>query len=241
MANNTIVQVIGRTPLQYNLKFINSLRKGRGNVKSCLQSNGSLQKLKLYQLFDKLQGNESNIARTLRELSGGPLALISSNHPMLLNLIVSGPFGAAPPLLPVPTIQPTQPIPPIVASHQFPTIHLKKTLIQRLLILNFVSIKSFHFYLYSIDEFGIRIKNLHKTAFSLLTKVILKLTLNQLKIHQLIDLTFQIASRNHRKFQTQPKSRLFVTNVISKTTLQRIVQLMCNVPFSQQFFFHFLR
>ncbi|CAI9276616.1 unnamed protein product [Lactuca saligna] len=58
------------TPLEYNLKFINSLGKRWGNVKSCLKSNGSLKKLKLYHLFDELQGYESNVAQTLRELSG---------------------------------------------------------------------------------------------------------------------------------------------------------------------------
>ena len=47
-------------------------------MKSCLQSNGSLKKLKLYQLFDEIQGHESKIAQTIRELSGGPLAIVSS-------------------------------------------------------------------------------------------------------------------------------------------------------------------
>ena len=51
VVNNMTAHGIVRTPLEYNLKFINSLGKGWGNVKSCLQSNGSLKKLKLYQLF----------------------------------------------------------------------------------------------------------------------------------------------------------------------------------------------
>ena len=38
--NNMTSHGIVRTPLKYNMKFINSLRKGWGNVKSCIQSNG---------------------------------------------------------------------------------------------------------------------------------------------------------------------------------------------------------
>lgn len=74
VVNNMTAHDIIVTPLEYNLKFINSLGKGWGNVKSCIQNNGSLKKLKLYQLFDELQGHKSNVAHTLRELSGGPLA-----------------------------------------------------------------------------------------------------------------------------------------------------------------------
>ena len=51
VANNMTMHGTVRTPLEYNLKFINSLGKGWGNVKSCLKSNGSLKKLKLYQIF----------------------------------------------------------------------------------------------------------------------------------------------------------------------------------------------
>ena len=54
VVNNMTTHGIIRNPLEYNLKFINSLGKGWGNVKSCLQSNGSLKNLKLYQLFDEL-------------------------------------------------------------------------------------------------------------------------------------------------------------------------------------------
>lgn len=91
MVNNMIAHGIIRTPLEYNLKFINSLGKGWENVKSCLQSNGSLKKLKLYQLFDELQGHESNIVQTIRELSGGPLACVSSFEPTIPNLSTSDP------------------------------------------------------------------------------------------------------------------------------------------------------
>ncbi|CAI9270835.1 unnamed protein product [Lactuca saligna] len=83
IVNNMTTHGIIGTPLEYNLKFINSLIKGWGNMKSCLQSNGSLKNLELYQLFDELQGHESNVAQTLRELSGGPLALNSTSSPSI--------------------------------------------------------------------------------------------------------------------------------------------------------------
>ena len=83
---------IARTPFEDNLKFINSLGKGWGNVKSCLQSNGSLKKLKPYQLFNELQGHESNVAQMIRELSGGPLALVSSFESNISNSSTSDPF-----------------------------------------------------------------------------------------------------------------------------------------------------
>lgn len=60
--NNMSAHGIVITPLEYYLKLINSLRKGWGNVKLCLYSNEYLKKLKLYQLFNKLQGHESSIA-----------------------------------------------------------------------------------------------------------------------------------------------------------------------------------
>lgn len=49
--NNKTAHGVLQTPLEYNMKFINSLKKGCGNVKSYLRSNGSLKKLKLYQFF----------------------------------------------------------------------------------------------------------------------------------------------------------------------------------------------
>mgnify|MGYP001553671875 CR=1 FL=1 len=42
LINNMTTHGIVRTLLEYNLKFVNSLGKGWGNVKSCLQSNGSI-------------------------------------------------------------------------------------------------------------------------------------------------------------------------------------------------------
>ncbi|XP_052622501.1 uncharacterized protein LOC128127835 [Lactuca sativa] len=71
---------------------------GWGNVKSCLQSNGSLKKLKLYQLFDELQGHESNVAQTIRELSGGPLTLVSSFDVTIPNPSAPEPYKPAVPL-----------------------------------------------------------------------------------------------------------------------------------------------
>ncbi|XP_023770935.1 uncharacterized protein LOC111919603 [Lactuca sativa] len=91
LVNNMTVHWIVRTPLEYNLKFINSLGKGYRNVKSRLQSNSSLNKLKLYQLFDELQGHESNVAQTIRELSGGPLALEFT----LLSMKYKRPFNSS--------------------------------------------------------------------------------------------------------------------------------------------------
>lgn len=52
-----------------------------GNVMFCLQSNGSLKKLNLFLLFDEIQGHETNAAKTLRGLFGGPLALVSTINP----------------------------------------------------------------------------------------------------------------------------------------------------------------
>ena len=100
-----------RNPLEYNMKFINSLRKGRGNVKFYLQSNGSQKKLKLYQLFDELQGHESNVSQTLRQLSGGPISLVSTVNPLLPNLAVSNPFKVA---AHAQSVSPVQPILPVL-------------------------------------------------------------------------------------------------------------------------------
>lgn len=84
LVKDMIAHGITGTPVEHNLKFINILGKGWGNVNSCLQSNGSLNKLTIFQLFDELQGHESNVAQTLRELSGGPLDLVRTiNTPPL--------------------------------------------------------------------------------------------------------------------------------------------------------------
>lgn len=66
------------TAIKHNHKLINSFGKGWGKVKSCLQSNGSLNMLTLFQLFDELRGLESNSTQTLKEISGGTDALVSS-------------------------------------------------------------------------------------------------------------------------------------------------------------------
>lgn len=123
VVNNMTAHGIVRTPLEYNLKFINNLGKGWGNVNSCLQSNGSMKKLKLYQFFDELQGHECNVAQTLRELSGGPLALARSVNPLIPNLYVSDPYGI---------ILPFQATRPFHLAHIFPqfqTTSMVKTLI----------------------------------------------------------------------------------------------------------------
>ena len=67
--------------------------------------------MKLYQLFDELQGHESNVAQTLYELTGGRLALVSSYDPQTPNLTVSDPF-----IVVVPYIPPVQPSPPIIPA-----------------------------------------------------------------------------------------------------------------------------
>nr|KAJ0197101.1 hypothetical protein LSAT_V11C700370380 [Lactuca sativa] len=89
IVNNMIAYRIVQTSLEYNLKFINSLGKGWGNIK----------------LF--LQRHESNVAQTLRELSGGPLALVSSFDPQVSNPSVSNPFKVFIP--PITSVQPTPP------------------------------------------------------------------------------------------------------------------------------------
>lgn len=95
VVNNMTAHRIIRVPLEYNLKFINSLRKGCRNVESCLQGNGS------------------NIAQTLRELFGGPLALVSCVNPLIPNLFMSDPFGTIPHVSPVQPTFPMSPTPPI--------------------------------------------------------------------------------------------------------------------------------
>ncbi|XP_052621758.1 uncharacterized protein LOC128127334 [Lactuca sativa] len=112
IVNNMTAHRIVRTPLEYNLKFINSLGKGWGNVKSCLQSNVSLKKLKLYQLFDELQGHESNVAQTIRELSGGPLTLVSSSESIIPNTLAPEPYK---PMVPLPQQSPTS-----LPTHNYP-------------------------------------------------------------------------------------------------------------------------
>lgn len=109
VVNNMTTHGVIRNPLKYNHKFINNIGKGWGNVKSCLQSNGSLKKMKLFQIFDEMQGHESNNSQMLRELSGGPLALVSSVNPLILNPSILDPFGSIPH---VPSAQPTPPIAP---------------------------------------------------------------------------------------------------------------------------------
>lgn len=81
LVNNMTAHDVVHTMLEYILKFINSLGKGWWNIKLYLYSNGYLKKPKLYQFIDELQGHESNVSQTLRQLSGGPLALVcSENH-----------------------------------------------------------------------------------------------------------------------------------------------------------------
>lgn len=50
-----------------------------------------MKKLTLFQLFDELQGHESNVAQTLREIFGRHLALVSltSNIPPVVVMIES--------------------------------------------------------------------------------------------------------------------------------------------------------
>lgn len=64
--------------------------------------------MKLYQLFDELQGREPDVTQPLRELSRGPLALVSFVKPPLPNPIVLDPFRGTPS---VPLVQPTQYVP----------------------------------------------------------------------------------------------------------------------------------
>ena len=54
--------------------------------------------MKLYQLFDELQGHESNVAQTIRELSGGPLALVSSFESSIPNPPAPEPYKPTVPL-----------------------------------------------------------------------------------------------------------------------------------------------
>ena len=61
--------------------------------------------LKLYQLFDELQGHESNVAETLRELSGSPIALVISFEPSVPNPSILDPLKSV-----VPPVQPSLPI-----------------------------------------------------------------------------------------------------------------------------------
>lgn len=102
MVNSMMTYGVIQTPVEYKLKFINSLIKGWGNLKSYIQSNGSLKKLKIYHLFDEIQGHESNVAQTLRELPGGSFALVSTVDPLIMNPIVSDPFKVIPPTPPIP-------------------------------------------------------------------------------------------------------------------------------------------
>lgn len=50
----------------------------------------------------ELQGHESNVAQTLRELPGGSFALVSTVDPLIMNPIVSDPFKVIPPAPPIP-------------------------------------------------------------------------------------------------------------------------------------------
>ena len=72
-----------------------------------------MKNLKLYQLFNEIQGHESNVAQTLRELTGGPLAPVSSYDPQTPNPAISDPFSDVIPSNPPfePSL-PTIPAPP---------------------------------------------------------------------------------------------------------------------------------
>lgn len=74
--------------------------------------------MKLYQLFDKVQCHESDVARILREMSGGPFALVSCVNLLILNPSMSDPFGTIPPISPVQQTIPTPPTPPVL-NHSF--------------------------------------------------------------------------------------------------------------------------
>ena len=71
-----------------------------------------LKKLKLYQLFDELQGHESNVAQTIRELPGGPLALVSSSESIIPNPLGPEPYK---PMVPLP-----QPSSTSLPTHNYP-------------------------------------------------------------------------------------------------------------------------
>ena len=79
--NNLTAHNVTRTSIEHNTKFINSLGRGWSNVKSCLQSNGSLRRLTIFQLFDELQGHESHVKQGLLELGIGGHALIGGYIP----------------------------------------------------------------------------------------------------------------------------------------------------------------
>lgn len=64
--------------------------------------------MKLYKLFDELQGHECNFAQTLRELYRGHLTLVNSVNLLVPNPVVSDPFKSTPS---IPFVQLTQPIP----------------------------------------------------------------------------------------------------------------------------------
>ena len=79
--NNLTAHNVTRTSIEHNTKFINSLGRGWSNVKSCLQSNGSLRRLTIFQLFDELQGHESHVKQGLLEQGIGGHALIGGFIP----------------------------------------------------------------------------------------------------------------------------------------------------------------
>ena len=75
------------------------------------------KELNLYQFFDELQGHEYNITQTFKELSGGPLALVNSVNPLILNPYVLDHFGVS---APIPFVQPTPPIAPASPILNYP-------------------------------------------------------------------------------------------------------------------------
>ncbi|XP_052622527.1 polygalacturonate 4-alpha-galacturonosyltransferase-like [Lactuca sativa] len=108
------IQNLKNPSLYHYALFFDNVLVASVVVKSTImnaKSNGSLKKLKLYQLFDELQGHESNVAQTLREFSGGPIALVSSFDPHVSNPSASDPFKSV-----IPTIPPIQPSPPTLPA-----------------------------------------------------------------------------------------------------------------------------
>lgn len=91
--------------------------------------------MKLYQLFEELQGHESNVAQLVRELTGGPLALVSHINPLIPAPSMSDPFKT---IQPVSRIQPTFHTPPVRT--------IQKISILMQLIPNFASNRSLHYF-----------------------------------------------------------------------------------------------
>lgn len=91
-----------------------------------------MKKLKLFQLLNEISGHESKFAQTLREYSGGPLALFIFVNPPLSNPSASDPFGAIPP------VEPTCPTPPVALVPQVSRSHMKIVLVQKKPISNFI-------------------------------------------------------------------------------------------------------